>query len=109
MEGLRRILNNPTLQEKICPVFMGTSFKNKGVQPLMNAIIDLLPSPTERPPVLCQINPSNKRKPEKNEPLTIFVFKVIYDLEKGPLAYARVYSGLLKKNMTLFNTLNEQS
>ncbi len=55
--GVRRILNDPNLQSKVCPIFLGAAYKNKGVQPLMDAVVDFLPSPTERPPVFSSLNP----------------------------------------------------
>lgn len=64
--GLRRILNDPKYQSKICLIFLGSSYRNRGVQPLMNAIIDYLPSPTEREPIQCINDPTKIRKPLKS-------------------------------------------
>ncbi len=98
------MLNNSTLQGKICPIFIGAAYKNKGVQPLMDAIVDYLPSPTERPPVSSTLKPDIIRNPVKNEKFSAYTFKVICDNELGPLAYTRIYSGELKKNNNIFNS-----
>jgi len=59
------MLNNPLINQKITPVFLGAAYKNKGVQPLLDAVVDYLPSPTERPPVTSSIDASMVRKPIK--------------------------------------------
>lgn len=65
-EGVRRILNNVILHNKICPIFVGSAYRNKGVQTLLDAIVDYLPSPTERLPVVSKVDESVIRKPVKN-------------------------------------------
>lgn len=102
--AVKRMLNNPELQGKICPIFLGAAYKNKGVQPLLDAIVDYLPSPTERPPVSSTLNPEIVRKPIKSDRFSAYTFKVICDSELGALAYTRIYSGELKKNNSLFNS-----
>lgn len=59
------MLNTPSVYNKIAPLFLGAAFKNKGVQPLLDAVIDYLPSPTERPPVVSSIDPTSIRRPIK--------------------------------------------
>jgi elongation factor G len=102
--AVRRILNDPDLQSKVCPIFLGSAFRNKGVQLLMDAVVDYLPSPTERQPVASSLDPLLTRKPLKNERFSAYTFKVICDSELGPLAYTRIYSGELRKNSSFFNS-----
>lgn len=68
---------------------MGSSLKNRGIQPLMDAVIHYLPSPLERDPVKCVEKPSISRKPNPNEKLSAYVYKVINDPQKGALTYVR--------------------
>ena len=73
------MLNNPAVFQKITLMFLGASFKNKGVQPLMDAVVDYLPSPTERPPILSDVDPNMVRKPIKAEMFSAYTFKVLCD------------------------------
>ncbi|KAL4428899.1 hypothetical protein ABPG74_001386 [Tetrahymena malaccensis] len=82
-------------------VLLGSSLKNKGIQPLMDSIIKYLPSPIEKNPVFNIDNPSQIRKPLPNEKLSAYVYKVINDAQKGPLTYVRVYSGTLQNRQGL--------
>ncbi|EAS05318.2 elongation factor Tu GTP-binding domain protein (macronuclear) [Tetrahymena thermophila SB210] len=82
-------------------VLLGSSLKNKGIQPLMDSIIKYLPSPVEKTPVFNIDNPSQIRKPLPNEKLSAYVYKVINDVQKGPLTYVRVYSGTLQNRQGL--------
>ena len=66
--------------QKIAPVLMGSSFKNKGVQPILNSVVDYLPSPLDRPPVKSSVSDQAPRVAEKQAPFTGYVFKVLYDL-----------------------------
>jgi elongation factor G len=96
-----------TINGKIIPVFCGASAKNKGIQPLLDAINDYLPSPLDIPPVK-GINPdtdeTEERKPSENDPFCALVFKIKTDPFVGKLAYARVYSGSLKAGTNVFNS-----
>ena len=91
INAIRKALHsNPT---KICPVYVGSALKNRGIQPLLDAIGLLLPAPHERPPVFDFKNPSLFRKLEKSEKLTAYMYKIIQDADLGPLAFTRIYSG----------------
>lgn len=87
------MLNTPSVYEKVTPLFLGAAYKNKGVQPLLDAIVDYLPSPTERPPVVSSLDTSLVRRPIRAETFAAYTFKVIVDKEHGVLAYTRIYSG----------------
>ncbi|MFL5873665.1 MAG: elongation factor G [Solirubrobacterales bacterium] len=104
-------LRKATLSTKLTPVLCGTSFKNKGVQPLLDAIVELLPSPLEVPPVTGVI-PAGKGQPEDTEaereasdsaPFSALAFKVMSDPYVGKLTYFRVYSGKLEKGGRVLN------
>ncbi|HOQ15399.1 MAG TPA: elongation factor G [Candidatus Paceibacterota bacterium] len=105
-EEMRRVLRKATIEEKIIPVLCGSSFRNKGVQPLLDAIVEFLPSPLDLPPVK-GINPKTGeeeiRKPDVNDPFCALIFKVATDPYVGTLTYFRVYSGTFKKGNYLLN------
>ena len=85
----------------------GTAFKNKGVQPLLDAIVDYLPSPVDLPPVTgltVKGNEEVERKPSDDEPFAALAFKIMSDPHVGKLTYFRVYSGTLEKGSQVVNT-----
>ena len=96
---LRRILRKGVLQSKIFPVLASSSYKNKGVQPMLDAVCDFLPSPLERPTVV-GLDPRTdepiERKASDTEPFAALMFKIQTDPFVGKLAFFRVYSGYLK-------------
>ena len=98
-EMLKRALRKATLDISVTPVLLGSAFKNKGVQPLLDAVIDYLPSPLDVPPVQ-GVDPRTEnelvRHPELDEPFSALVFKVMSDPYVGKLTYFRVYSGQIK-------------
>jgi elongation factor G len=104
---LRRALRKATLDISVTPVLCGTAFKNKGVQPLLDAVIDYLPSPLDVPPIH-GIDPRTEnelsRRPELDEPFAALAFKVMSDPYVGKLTYIRVYSGQVKQGDRLMNT-----
>lgn len=102
--AVRRMLNNPNVFDKISPVFLGASLRNQGVQPLLDAIVDYLPSPTQRPNVVSSLDNTMSRRPVKAQSLSAFTFKVLSDRELGSLAYTRVYSGFMSKNSNVLNS-----
>ncbi|MCF6183225.1 MAG: elongation factor G [Bacteroidales bacterium] len=102
----KEVARKAVLLRKIIPVFCGTALRNKGIQMLLDAVADYLPSPVDIPPVK-GINPKNNdevlRNADKNEPLSALVFKISTDKYVGKLAYVRVYSGILKAKSQVFN------
>jgi elongation factor G len=96
-----------TIQSKMVPVLCGSSFKNKGIQKLLDAIVDFLPAPTDMPPVKGHDvkNPDRliERKPDIDEPASALAFKITTDSHVGRLTYLRVYSGQVKAGSYLQN------
>jgi elongation factor G len=93
---LRKALRQATVDLRVVPVLCGAAFRNKGVQPLLDAVVDYLPSPLDVPPVEGhhpESGESLRRKPDDNEPFTALVFKLMSDPHVGHLTYVRVYSG----------------
>jgi elongation factor G len=109
VDDLRAAIRAGTLAGEIVPVLNGTAFKNKGVQPLLDAIVDYLPSPADLPPVT-GTDPRGteelERKPSDNDPFSALAFKVMSDPHVGKLTYFRVYSGTLDKGSQVVNTTN---
>src|SRR6516165_4517648 len=105
-EELKKGIRQATIDLKVFPVICGSAFKNKGVQTLLDAVVDYLPSPLDKPPVE-GINPSHPeekllRKVDDSEPMSALVFKLIND-PFGKLSFIRVYSGALKTGDTIMN------
>jgi elongation factor G len=103
-DDIRQALRRATILNKCTPVLCGSAFKNKGVQPLLDAVVAYLPAPTDIPPVH-GINPNTKneevRKATDDEPFAGLVFKIMTDPYVGQLAFFRAYSGVLKTGTTL--------
>jgi len=104
---LKAALREATIAQKITPVLCGTAFKNKGVQPLLDAVVDYLPSPLDIPPVK-GINPDDEsfmeRKASDDEPFSALVFKIMTDPFVGQLAFFRVYSGRVESGSSVLNS-----
>jgi elongation factor G len=105
-EMIRRALRKATLSIAVTPVFLGSAFKNKGVQPLLDAVIDYLPSPLDVPPIH-GVDPRTghelSRRPSEDEPFSALAFKVMSDPYVGKLTYFRVYSGKVKAGERVMN------
>jgi elongation factor G len=103
---LRASLRKSTIALKVFPVVVGTAFKNKGVQPLLDAVVDYLPSPLDAGEVK-GVNPDNAevitRKPADSEPFSALAFKIMADPFVGQLTFIRVYSGQLKSGDSVLN------
>jgi elongation factor G len=106
-EMIKRALRAATLADEITPALLGSAFKNKGVQPLLDAVIDYLPSPLDVPPML-GLDPKSgeevTRRPSDEQPFSALAFKVMSDPYVGKLTYFRVYSGKIKAGDRVLNT-----
>jgi elongation factor G len=106
-EELRRALRQATLDGELTPVLCGSALRNKGVQPMLDAVVDYLPSPLDIPPIV-GINPKTEaqesRPADEAAPLAALVFKIVTDPYVGRLAYFRVYSGKVKARGAVRNT-----
>jgi len=106
-EMIRRALRRATLDAEVTPVLLGSAFKNKGIQPLLDAVVEYLPSPLDVPPVH-GLDPRTEhelsRRPALDEPFSALAFKVMSDPYVGKLTYIRVYSGLVKAGDRVLNT-----
>jgi elongation factor G len=105
-EMIRRALRKATLEIAVTPVFLGSAFKNKGVQPLLDGVIDYLPSPLDVPPVHGRDPRTDhelSRRPAEDEPFSALAFKVMSDPYVGKLTYFRVYSGKVSQGERVLN------
>ena len=108
IDELKKCIRKGTISGAFVPVLCGTAFKNKGVQPMLDAVIDYLPSPTDLPPVKgVEINGSEEltRDSTDSEPFSALAFKIMTDPFVGTLAFARVYSGVIDSGSTVENTV----
>jgi len=107
---IRKALRKGTLELKLVPVVTGSAFKNKGVQTLLDAVVDYLPSPLDIPPVE-GINPKTgqpeQRPADASAPFSGLVFKIMADKHLGQLSFVRIYSGTIKAGSYAFNSTKE--
>jgi elongation factor G len=110
-DELKAALRRAVLRNEVNPIFCGSSLRNKGVQPLLDAVIDFLPSPDDIPPVR-GIDPRKEneveRSAEDDAPLSALVFKIVTDPYVGRLAYVRVYSGKLSQGVMVYNSTKDR-
>jgi len=104
-EEIQKTLRQGTIELKLVPVLCGSAFKNKGVQPLLDAIVDYLPSPVNVPPIKGKTLEGKEieRPASDDAPFTALVFKLVTDPYVGHLAFLRIYAGSLKIGDTVFN------
>jgi len=109
-DALRAAIRKATLEIHMTPVFCGSAFKNKGVQPLLDGVVDYLPSPLDVPPIHGQTMEGEEvtREADENGPLAALAFKVQSDPHVGKLTYIRVYSGTLKAGSYVYNTTKDR-
>jgi elongation factor G len=110
-ETIKVLLRKAVLTSAFFPVLCGSAFKNKGVQPLLDAVVDYLPSPLDRPPIKgidAKTGEETVRKSSDTEPLSLLAFKLMDD-QYGVLTFCRIYSGILHKGSALLNSTREKS
>ncbi len=111
IEEMKAALRRGVLNNEVSPVFAGSSLKNKGVQPLLDAVVDYLPSPLDMPDVVGHHTKTDEevtRASRDDEPMSALVFKIVTDPYVGRLAYIRIYSGVVKKGSTYLNSTQEK-
>lgn len=110
-QELKAALRRAVIANKATPVFCGSSLRNKGVQPLLDGVVDYLPSPLDVPPVR-GVHPRTgeplQREARDDAPLSALVFKIVTDPYVGRLAYLRVYSGKISQGAMVYNSAKEQ-
>ena len=109
---LKSALRKATIARKLFPVFCGAAWRNKGIHPILDAIVEYLPSPLDIPPIEgYDVNTQEKisRKPLKTEPLAAMLFKVQSDAHVGTLSYVRVYSGTIKAGSEVYNSTKQKT
>ncbi|MGS1096301.1 elongation factor G, partial [Aquamicrobium terrae] len=108
IDELRELIRKGTIEVKFHPVFCGTAFKNKGIQPLLDAVIDFLPAPDEIPAIKgidAKTEAEIVRHSTDDEPLAMLAFKIMNDPFVGSLTFCRIYSGKLTKGISVDNTV----
>jgi elongation factor G len=110
-ETLRQLIRKGTIEVKLFPVFCGSSFKNKGVQPVLDGVVDFLPAPTDIPSIAgidVKTGGPIERHSSDTEPLSMLAFKIANDPHMGSLTFCRIYSGHVAAGDTLENTVKEK-
>ena len=111
VEELMSAIRQATIGNRITPVVCGTAFRNKGVQPMLDAVVDYLPSPLDIPPVV-GLDPHSKaeviREPSDDEPFSALAFKIMNDPFVGHLTFVRVYSGVLSSGDFIYNSVRQK-
>jgi elongation factor G len=110
-DTLRQLIRKGTIDVKLYPVFCGSAFKNKGVQPLLDGVIDFLPSPTDIPAIEgidVKTEKPIQRHADDSEPLSMLAFKIANDPHMGQLTFCRIYSGHVEGGAMLENTVKEK-
>jgi len=107
IDELKKGLRVRTINNEIVPMLCGSAFKNKGVQAMLDAVIDYLPSPIDIPPVKGENEKGEPelRKPEDDEPFAALAFKIMTDPYVGQLSFIRVYSGVLSSGDTVYTSM----
>jgi len=106
VDTLKRAIRNGTVSMKVVPVLCGSAFKNKGIQLVLDAVVDYLPSPLDLPPIKGlnpDTNEETERNPSEDEPFAALAFKIMVDPFVGRLVFCRVYSGRIEAGQSVLN------
>ena len=107
-EEILRILRQACISRRIVPVYCGSAFKNKGVQHLLDGVVNLLPAPNEIPPIVSAVAEEGedpiRREPVDDAPFSALAFKIVADKHAGKLTYIRIYSGTLTSGQNVWNS-----
>ncbi len=108
--ALKALIRKAVITGAFYPVLCGSAFKNKGVQPLLDAVVDYLPSPADVPPIKGIDNRGNEvvRKPDDREPLAMLAFKIMDDPFVGTITFCRIYSGRLESGTGVINSTKDR-
>ena len=111
VEQMKAVIRKATIANEMVPICCGTSYRNKGVQPLLDAIVDFMPAPTDIPDIK-GINPDTEEEDERhtgdNEPFAALAFKIATDPFVGKICFFRVYSGTVDAGATVYNSVKNQ-
>lgn len=108
-EEIWSILRKATISRKVVPVYCGSAFKNKGVQRVLDGVINILPAPNEIPPIICEKGGEGvTRLPKDDAPLSALAFKIMSDKHMGKLTYIRIYSGTLASGTNIYNSTRDK-
>jgi elongation factor G len=107
---LKRLIRKAVITAAFYPVLCGSAFKNKGVQPLLDAVVDYLPSPLDVPPIVGVDDKGNEvvRKPDDKEPMALLAFKIMDDPFVGTITFCRIYSGTLQSGTGVINSTKDR-
>jgi len=103
-DQMRAILRKATIARRIVPVYCGSAIRNKGIQRLLDGIVDFLPSPADLPPAIHAEGEHEQRLHNEEEPFSALAFKIVADRHMGKLAFVRIYSGTLHQGDTVHNS-----
>ena len=110
-DQLKALIRKGTVTNQFVPILCGSAFKNKGVQPLLDAVVDYLPSPLDVPPIKAidvKTGEETDRPPSDTAPLSMLAFKIMNDPFVGSLTFCRIYSGKVESGSTLLNTVKDK-
>jgi len=106
---IRGAVRTATIARRIVPVYCGSAFKNKGVQPLLDGVVDFLPSPEDIPPIIHAHDEENIRHHSDTEPFSALAFKIMTDKHMGKFTYIRIYSGTINAGDVLLNSSRDKT
>ena len=107
-EEILAVVRESTIARRIIPVYCGSAFKNKGVQAMLDGVVQFLPSPADIPPIIHAHDEENVRHHSADEPLSALAFKIMSDKHMGKITFVRIYSGVLNAGDVVFNATKEK-